>query len=214
MSDAETWPPPYARRASTRSSGRSRSPTQRRDRADVARPAARRRRCEGATRLGLGRHRRSLAGLLLLRPVVRRDLQPVVSAPRAVASPRWTTYNGVLRAQHVLVTGDRVPARSDGAAQHRVRAVATGDTPVPRHHGRRCDHVSPPRPGGCCVVRMRRPSMRRTTSCATVSDGSLRATFVQVLALGVAFIGPAWGLSTLWLLAVIDRIPFLRRTVS
>jgi uncharacterized membrane protein len=42
-------------------------------------------------------------------------------------------------------------------------------------------------------------------------DGSVRALLVQILALAVAFLAPEWGLLTLLLLIVIDRIPFLRR---
>jgi uncharacterized membrane protein len=61
----------------------------------------------------------------------------------------------------------------------------------------------------------RRPRLRR----AYVSDaimranvgGSVRALLVQVLALGVAFFEPQWGLYTLLLMIVIDRVPFLKR---
>jgi uncharacterized membrane protein len=62
---------------------------------------------------------------------------------------------------------------------------------------------------------LRHPQLRRVHATHDVMrdrmDGSLRATFVQALALGVSFLSPAWGLSTLWLLAVIDRIPLPRR---
>ena len=62
---------------------------------------------------------------------------------------------------------------------------------------------------------LRHPQLRRVHATHDVMrdrmGGSLRATFVQALALGVSFLSPAWGLSTLWLLAVIDRIPLPRR---
>ena len=63
---------------------------------------------------------------------------------------------------------------------------------------------------------LRHPQLRRVHATHDVMrdrmDGSLRATFVQALALGVSFLSPTWGLSTLWLLAVIDRIPLPRRS--
>ncbi len=61
----------------------------------------------------------------------------------------------------------------------------------------------------------RRPRLRRPYGTDAVMrdriGGSARALLVLVLAFGVAFIEPVWGLYTLLLLIVIDRIPFLRR---
>jgi uncharacterized membrane protein len=61
---------------------------------------------------------------------------------------------------------------------------------------------------------LRHPQLRRVHATDAVMrdrmDGSSRATFVQLLALGVSFISPVWGLSTLWLLALIDRVPLPR----
>lgn len=67
---------------------------------------------------------------------------------------------------------------------------------------------------------LRQPQLRRVHATNALMrdrlDGSSRALFVQLLAFGVAFIDPAWGLLTLLLLAVIDRIPLprLSRTKS
>jgi uncharacterized membrane protein len=62
---------------------------------------------------------------------------------------------------------------------------------------------------------LRRPRLRRPYGTDAIMrdriGGSARALLVILLAFGVAFIEPAWGLYTLLLLIVIDRIPFLRR---
>jgi uncharacterized membrane protein len=62
---------------------------------------------------------------------------------------------------------------------------------------------------------LRRPRLRRPhVTDAIMHDrlgGSVRALLVQVLALGIAFFEPAWGLITLLLMIVVERIPFLRR---
>jgi uncharacterized membrane protein len=60
-----------------------------------------------------------------------------------------------------------------------------------------------------------RPRLRRPHATEAVMHdrmgGSIRALLVQVLALGIAFFEPAWGLFTLLLMIIIDRVPFLRR---
>jgi uncharacterized membrane protein len=64
-------------------------------------------------------------------------------------------------------------------------------------------------------VILRRPRLRRPYATDAVlhdrMGGSIRALLVQVVALGVAFVEPEWGLFTLLLMIVIDRVPFLRR---
>ena len=60
-----------------------------------------------------------------------------------------------------------------------------------------------------------RPWLRRPHATEAVMHdrlgGSIRPCSRRFLALGTAFFEPAWGLFTLLLMIIIDRVPFLRR---